>query len=168
MVGVSESATATEWDYDSLVENGAALVANGHMNVADLDIPSYVEESAQDPDFTAEQLREDVRAFLEEHNPDPDNGAEEDDVEKPNTGGVDWDALWSVFGFDSPDVRGSYVVSQTQLTLALQATDQAVTGDPRGLIDHAVDEGVLKQVEAEGAKDETLTRGYALQRGGDA
>lgn len=153
-------------DYDGLVEKGAGLVHDGHMAVKDIEIPTRIIEEYSDPGFTVEDLREDVQAYLAEHTPDPE--PEDDDVdERPTTAGVDWAALWEEFGFDTPDCRGSYVISRTQLTLALEASDLA-TGNPHALIDEAVGEGVLAHVTADGAKGETITRGYALQRGGGA
>ena len=153
-------------DYDTLVEKGVGLVHDGHMSVTDVEIPSRVTEEYSGPGFTVEELREDVQAYLDEHTPDlePD---EESGEERPTTAGVDWVSLREEFGFDTADCRGSYVISPTQLTLALDASD-LVMGNPQDLISEAIDEGVLATVTAESAEGGSLTRGYALQRGGDS
>ena len=151
-------------DYDGLVEKGAGLVHDGHMAVGDIEIPSRIEDEYSDPGFTVEELRQDVQAYLDKHTPDPEQ-EEEDGEERPTTAGIDWSALWEEFGFDTPDCLGSYVISTTQLVLALEASDLA-TGKPHDLIDEVVDEGVLAHVTDDGAKGGTITRGYVLQRRG--
>lgn len=161
------SEVAPSVDYGALVEKGARLVHDGHMAVEALEIPTRITEEHGDPDFTAEDLREDVRAYLGEHTPDPEPDEDDDVDERPTTARVDWRALWEEFGFDTPDCLGSYVISTTQLALALEASDLA-TGNPHDLIDEAVDAGVLAQVTDTGAEGGTITCGYALQRGGGA
>lgn len=63
------SAETAAVDYDALVEKGAGLVHDGHMTVEDTEIPTRIIEEYDDPGFTAEDLREDVQAFLDEHTP---------------------------------------------------------------------------------------------------
>jgi hypothetical protein len=56
---------------------------------------------------------------------------------------------------------GSRVASTTQLTAAVDVTDQGVPGDPAGHIRAAVDAGLLQEVYTEGDAGRTL-RGYVL------
>ena len=153
--------------YEALVEKGAGLVHDGHMSVEDLEIPTRVQESAGEVDFTAEELRDDVRAYLDEHALQAEPEDESGDEERPVTDGVDWDALWSEFGFDTPGPLGGHVIYRTQLVPALEVWDGA-TGNPADYIQQAVDEGILKEITTEGTNGDPLPLGYALQRGGGA
>lgn len=152
-------------DYDGLVEKGAGLVHDGHLTVEDIEIPSRIEDEYSEPGFTVEELREDVQAYLDEHTTDPEPDAVDDNEERPVTDGVDWDGLWSTFGFDTPGSFGTYIATPLQLELPIEVSDQA-RGNPHDHIEKAVDEGYLARLTISGAHGEEVLRGYALQRGG--
>lgn len=56
---------------------------------------------------------------------------------------IDWGALWEEFGFDTPDADGSMAISETQLTLALEASEQDIGGTYRQHVRDAVEAGTL-------------------------
>lgn len=58
---------------------------------------------------------------------------------------IDWQALWDEFGFDTPDVDDSIVISPTQLELALEASEQDIEGGYSQYIEAAASDGVLVQ-----------------------
>lgn len=150
---------------DDLVEKGAGLVHDGHMEVEDLEIPTRVKEAPGEVEFTAEELRDAVREFLDEHTPSPEQDSEDDEPDHPVTDGIDWQALWEEFGFDTKGPHGTFFANPIQLSLALEVSDQA-HGNPDELIEHAVEKEILVRVTADGPMGGTNTRGYALQRGG--
>lgn len=78
---------------------------------------------------------------------------------------IDWAELWAEFGFDTPDTDGNEYVSRTQLEAAIDASDQNIVGDARGIITDAVDDGVLHKLTASGTHGEALTRGFVLDGG---
>lgn len=77
-----------------------------------------------------------------------------------NTEDIDWPALWREFGFDTPDAAGCVYASRTQLTAAVESSDQNIAGDAGDHINTAVETGVLKRVTKADEKGTEHLVGY--------
>lgn len=65
--------------------------------------------------------------------------------------GIDWAALFTEFGLNTPDAVGHCFASQTQLQAAVECSEQDIGGDAQTHIDDAVDAGEIQAIEADGA-----------------
>ena len=149
-----------EYVYLDAVQDAAVWVETGQWAQEDIVLPEDFEETGLD----LESFVEDIETVREEHQHSPESDdpeTEETDDADYEVGDIDWAGLWQEFGFDTPDAVGSRVASTTQLTAAVDVTDQGVPGDPAGHIRAAVDAGLLQEVYTEGDAGRTL-RGYVL------
>lgn len=81
-----------------------------------------------------------------ESQPEPDTDGTDEFDQITDTQAIDWQALWEEFGFDTPDVTGGYVISETQLIGAVEASEQDITGTAREHINNAVESEDLLDV----------------------
>jgi hypothetical protein len=149
-----------EYAYLDAVQDAAVWVETGQWAQEDIVLP----EDFADAGIDLEAFVEDIETVREEHQRSLE--ADEPDTEETTdadyeVGDIDWAALWQEFSFETPDAVGSRVVSTTQLTAAVDVTDQGIPGDPVGHIRAAVDAGLLQEVYTEGDAGRTL-RGYVL------
>lgn len=148
-----------QWDYETIVRNAAHMVHDGVIGLDDVCIPGYIEDNDWSADFTDEEIREDVAEML---------ASVEKKTEKTQTIGaggyddIDWSALWSEFGFDTPDAVGFAGASHAQLALALSCTTQNVSINPETAITSAVEDGILDEVEATTPNGRTVRQGFRL------
>lgn len=89
-----------------------------------------------------------------------------DSTESSAADGVDWVALWSAYGFDTPDAIGATYASKTQLVGALQ-TERDVDGDAGAIIEAAAAAGTLHRMTATSDNGADITRGFLLADRGD-
>lgn len=76
---------------------------------------------------------------------------------------VDWAALWEEFGFDTPNAIGSIVISKTQLTGAIESSDQNISLSTDDAIDWATEHDILLKKEIRGWEGEMQLRGFILK-----
>jgi len=150
-------------DYPTLVTNAAHGLEAGYLTWDDIDIPDSL-------DVAWDSFEDDVQdklADLEERH--ESNASEDEETQTESTpqqtDGVDWAALWEEFGFGSEDANGDIYASKTQLRGAIESSDQGIAGDADSLIKHAVEDGTLHKLKAEGEYGETVERGFAFTEG---
>jgi len=159
----AESAeTDDETEYPSLVANAAHGLYEGYLTWADVELPADIDVEWEQFETDVEEKREDIADRRE-----IDGGESErvDEQADPSIDGVDWDALWSEFGFDSEDANGDVYASKTQLTAALESFDQNISS-AQTHIQQAVEGEELHKLTGTGEHGETLVRGYARTAGG--
>jgi len=125
--------------FSEFVDRAAEMVADGLVEFHELTAKEYHDESDDD-------LRDAVAAQLDGEG-DVDDAVEggqesrSDAYDDPRS--VDWAALWEEFGFDTPDATGSKIISDTQLTAALDVAEQPLQGDAEGHIRNALTQETL-------------------------
>lgn len=144
---------------ETLVEHGAYLVHAGHMDVDALVVPDR--EEYDDLALTDAELREAVQERLEDL---ADDGEEdEDDADPTAPADVDWPALWSEFGFESPNANGDVIAHHPQLVAAVESSDQEIARDADAVIDEGVRQGEIVPDATTDTDGERHVRGYVLE-----
>lgn len=127
---------------DSLIDQGVRMVETG------MDIERVTADD--DSPHTDEELQQAVREELAERQ-ETETSALRDDGEDQNTitdaRGVDWQALWEEFGFNTPNSVGSMHKSKTKVEEAVRVTEQPIAGDANVILSQAVDLGILAETK---------------------
>lgn len=85
------------------------------------------------------------------------------DQNQTNVEDIDWPALWAEFGFDTPGPDGKRAKAPLKVKTAIEVSEQRIAGNPQTIIDHAIQSGILQQVETLGTTGEPITAGYRLE-----
>ena len=158
----TEDADPETTDYPTLVTNAAHGLHDGYLSWDDVSLPDSVDVSWADFESDVEDKIKELADRHEQSEPDEETESEP----KPTAvDGVDWGALWEEFGFDTEDACGNLYVSATQLTGAVESSEQNINGDASALISQAVDDGTLHKLTTTGRYGEDTQRGFVLEGG---
>lgn len=140
---------------DTLIRRAVSMVQDGTVTLNDVQPKPY-------HGISTSEFRERVQSQLEtQTNSNQINTGVAENAEQ-----INWRALWEEFGFDTPDATGQCVISQTQLELAVEVSEQNIAGIFEAHKRDALHAGYLHEETAIADKDKNdhtlVTVGYRL------